>query len=1193
MLASYLGSEIIPIATMCSWIFILLVLIESALGGDSNSTHVSDVNFVVPMSVNCEHNQTCLSMHLYVEDKDKFFKDGAVFIFLAGNHSLQKQLNLTGISRITLRSQENSSSVNIICSNIVTFRCENVTDFNVTGLTFLLQSNEHQIASALAFFSSAKIIISNLIFQGRCNAGNTSAWAVFSYNSSITIVNSLFEGNTGSKGGALSVQRGSTLVSIHNNFTRNRGSISSGALHVSRSTTLLEDSVFSHNSGEVGGAIYCLFCTLTIRGNARFVSNYCTATGGAVMISKGNISIAGVTTFINNSCSTMGGAVRIVNGKFTVMGETFFLRNKAREGGAMHLHHSKASFNGACITFEQNEATKGGAINTAYSLVSFKSTVTFINNTASTGGAIYALQGKLQFEVNSTFTKNTAKIAGAFYTFQAVIYFEESTKFTNNTARKNGGALYMVGGRVILKDTVSFSLNLAANGGAIYVTTVTTLSLASGTDLITSQNKALEYGGVIYHKDSTVTPMQCSYFNSSTTFDHLPFCFLELLTWEPTIFIYLYDNSASKGGSFMYGGLLDKCNLERSFYSSYHKPNTFMNIMNVTSSNGNGVIGSDPFQLSHCDSTQTHHNSQGMSVTVHRGETFTIKLVARSQGGLVTSTSVTAVVSNSSRLELAQTVQHLPGRCSGLAYTLYSTMDFEQLVLYPDGPCRDAGLARVVVNVTLQICPDVFSQQGAECVCEERLQEYDVKCILGDKMYVLRKADSTFWMSTLYRNGSYQGLILYHSCPEEYCIVGNVTISLDNLDAQCDLNRSGVLCGACASNYSLLLGSSRCTICSNIYLSLLLPFAAAGIVLVALLTFLKLTVATGMINSLILYANIIQVNRKLFFPSNSVNILTVFIAWMNLDLGFETCFYAGMDAHAQTWLQFVFPVYIWALIGSIIIGSRYSITLSKIIGSNPIAVLATVLLMSYTKILKIIIEVFSSGNLEYPNGEKISVWLKDANLAHLQSKHLILTVVTSLVLTFIFLPYTLLLLLSFRLYHIQNRRYIFWLNRLKPLLDSYYAPYKIHTRYWTGFLLLIRCTLYVVFSMADTRKRFLAIIVTFTGIAIAASGRLYRNIYVDLLEDSIYFNIIILSAGTLAGANKAAMSYTLVGTVFATTMGVILYHFHLLYMAKSAMWKKVKSKLLPSRTTPRRNDVLQSNELSSTATKLREPLLEN
>ena len=155
-------------------------------------------------------------------------------------------------------------------------------------------------------------------------------------------------------------------------------------------------------------------------------------------------------------------------------------------------------------------------------------------------------------------------------------------------------------------------------------------------------------------------------------------------------------------------------------------------------------------------------------------------------------------------------------------------------------------------------------------------------------------------------------------------------------------------------------------LCPNTYLALLLPFAAAGIILVVFLSTLRLTVATGMINSVILYANIVQVNRHLFFP-NKVNVLTVFIAWMNLDLGFETCFYNGMTSYQQTWLQFAFPIYIWMLITLIIITSRYSVKVSKLIGHNPIAVLATLLLMSYTKILKIIIDVYSSAKLEYPH----------------------------------------------------------------------------------------------------------------------------------------------------------------------------------------------------------------------------------
>ena len=286
-------------------------------------------------------------------------------------------------------------------------------------------------------------------------------------------------------------------------------------------------------------------------------------------------------------------------------------------------------------------------------------------------------------------------------------------------------------------------------------------------------------------------------------------------------------------------------------------------------------------------------------------------------------------------------------------------------------------------------------------------------------------------------------------CPENYC---KSTATLDNLDVQCELNRGKLLCGACINNSSLLLGGFRCQVCSNAYLALLVPFAAAGIALVVFLSFLRLTVATGMINSVVLYANIVQVNKSIF---STGSVLAVFIAWLNLDLSFETCFYDGMTAYAQTWLQFAFPLYVWVLIGLITLSSRYSITVSKLIGHNPIAVLATLLLMSYTKVLKIIIEVYSSAGLEYyPEKETVTTWLKDPNVPYLQSKHLVLTVVTTLVLVFLFLPYTLLLLLGYKLYRFSDRKGFHWLNRIKPLLDSYYAPHKIHTRYWTGYIIV-------------------------------------------------------------------------------------------------------------------------------------------
>ena len=85
-----------------------------------------------------------------------------------------------------------------------------------------------------------------------------------------------------------------------------------------------------------------------------------------------------------------------------------------------------------------------------------------------------------------------------------------------------------------------------------------------------------------------------------------------------------------------------------------------------------------------------------------------------------------------------------------------------------------------------------------------------------------------------------------------------------------------------------------------------MAFAFAGVTLVVLILVLRLTVAVGTINGLVFYANIFAMNSATFFSSHT-NVLTVFIAWLNLDLGIETCFYDGMDAYTKAWLQFAFP----------------------------------------------------------------------------------------------------------------------------------------------------------------------------------------------------------------------------------------------------------------------------------------------
>ena len=115
----------------------------------------------------------------------------------------------------------------------------------------------------------------------------------------------------------------------------------------------------------------------------------------------------------------------------------------------------------------------------------------------------------------------------------------------------------------------------------------------------------------------------------------------------------------------------------------------------------------------------------------------------------------------------------------------------------------------------------------------------------------------------------------------------------------------------------------ECTNLSIILISVIIIIA--GVLLVVLLYILNLTVTIGTISGIIFYANIVSINDSVFLVNDNVfKSLKVFISFVNLDLGIETCFYNGMDSYVKMWLQLVFPFYLILIALAVIIASRYS-----------------------------------------------------------------------------------------------------------------------------------------------------------------------------------------------------------------------------------------------------------------------------
>ena len=268
----------------------------------------------------------------------------------------------------------------------------------------------------------------------------------------------------------------------------------------------------------------------------------------------------------------------------------------------------------------------------------------------------------------------------AFLSMQGVIASQYTlvnvTVFTNNSAGRDGGALHATSAVIDLHGTVALTSNSAQNGGAIFLEG-SSIKLGNNTTVNSSFNRAGGYGGGIYYVDRP-DPVQCYYKDDSK----VPNCFLHLIgAPSNNSLITSYCDSAGIDGSFLFGGLLDRCRVREDFAQTFltgSEPDIILNI--TTGSNITQAITSHLYGLCFCDGPYHSLDCSGArAVQVHRGRKFTVPLVAIAQRSSVTSTSVTAITSPSASLKLPQSTQHLPQYCSNLTYNIYSTMEEEKV----------------------------------------------------------------------------------------------------------------------------------------------------------------------------------------------------------------------------------------------------------------------------------------------------------------------------------------------------------------------------------------------------------------------------------------------------------------------------------------------------------------------------------
>ena len=941
-----------------------------------------------------------------------------------------------------------------------------------------------------------------------------------------------------------------------------------------------------------GGGVYIDWFTGSVSiefSNCTIYNNTAQYWGGGVDIhSYGNISIEfSNCTIYNNSARYDGGGVDIKsNGNGTIEFSNCKIYNNTadkNDGGGVFINWLTGSvsigfFN--CTIYKNTAGSSGGGLN--ISLYTESGNITFINcviysNTAKYyGGGLSAYlgtkSGSNEF-INCSISNNTANFGSGL-----VLYFDQETStscfhFTKvsilfnevmnseyprskplsameiinvnditfdriDVRHHNTTGLVGINSLITFHDHNVFENNSGIDGGGIALYGSSQLSIKVHANVSFVNNHASKSGGGIFvYRDQVIDED----IATDCSFKVIPYHYPN----DIKTVLYFVNNTADISGDVLYGGKIDDC--ASTLY--------FDHLFNYPQQADPSAVSSDPIQVCFCESEMPNCSIISINISAIPGVNVNVSLVTVGLKDTVTEGVIKLDLSDNS-----STVQYgtnrLKANCTNVTFTLTINSSLNTTQVYAtlndsiSEPLYDP--YSKVLEVTIDSCPNGYPFKNGTCVCRTELASDPITC---DNKTLMITRDGDMWIG--YENES-NCLIVYPHCPFHYCNNNNISFTLNYHYKQCLHNRFGILCGQCDEGFSLMLGSNQCGQCTNNNIALIISFALAGIALVAFIIALNLTVSVGTINGLIFYANVVKIYEPIFFPEGHETSVSWFISWVNLDLGINTCFYQYMDSCSKAWLQFVFPAYIWLLLILIIISLRYSSRMVRLVGRQIIPVLATMILLSYTKLIRTVVQALYFIKIpcsdEMKNTVSLLRWSFDANVQFLQGCHLSLFLFSLAVLILLIIPYTF-YLLTIPLFEGPLSKYMCCsqklLTKMKPFFDAYGGPYKDNCRFWTGFLLLVRVILALVVSLVTEATVSLdvltSILIIIVFMYLILKG-IYRHFPLVCLEEFFILNLIFMAYMNAETSNDNSeskrqwSSVVLVLISLVVFCGIIFYH---------------------------------------------------
>ena len=674
---------------------------------------------------------------------------------------------------------------------------------------------------------------------------------------------------------------------------------------------------------------------------------------------------------------------------------------------------------------------------------------------------------------------------------------------------------------VSLENRLVFQNNTGVVGGGIAINVSSVMALSSSAHLEFIDNHASYKGGGMYIDDKTC------YFKDKyglVSAIHVP--------------LTLKDNTAGVAGNDIYGRI-----------------RYFNDLFNSTNPSTSSDLTA--FALCNPDSNETTpiwYDDEQQSVFPGQPLKYNVALFGRSS-----DTNSYSVTDGRLRVEINGTIiDKYITNCSLIECTpKYINYGIHNITLIVKIETRYIEY-RYDIPFILNECPIGFSVNSSG-VCDCSVSRENVTCDINSLNIT---HNGLLWIGTYDTSTPFNAnatnpnaCIINEDCLL-YCSPNLVTFQLNDTDTQCVDNRGQRMCGSCRDGYSLLMGSNKCEQCHNDYMMIawIALFAVMGVLLVVLLIALNLTVSVGTMNGLLFYANIVKLYEPVFSRKGALPVLSQVISWINLDFGFEICFYNGMDSYVKQWLQFAFPLYLWIIIFIIIqLCKRYG-KISRLMGSHAVPVLSTITFLSYTKLVRTIVVVLHKREVTlHCTNESVrsdSLWYEDPNVEYAKGKHAGLFGFALLMTVFIVIPYTLFLLCHPVLErHLSHFKLFKSWSRFKPIIDAYSGPMKDDYRFWPGLLLVTRIPVLLIVTFLKNKSRILLLAVAAVVLSLSfIFGGVYRKKLNNIIEFWFLLNLCIMASLSVVFTDdsKVLIWYNTCLSVFIFSfILIVVYHLYL------------------------------------------------